>query len=178
MPTIASQIRMTVPLACSIMLAGCATEKESLYEHDHHEPEHWPHSISEAADFIESRVANFASGNVEEKQLSLLHDELADLVGWAPEIAADTDLSEADWLPIYELSEAMRRQLNAGDDPVEIESEFGRLIELLRDAESKLPAPVSDEPLSDDALSDESQSGESQSGESLSVDSAALQDDP
>jgi len=142
----ARRLSMSTPLVFLVLLVGCAQEKESLYEHEHFQPEHWPESILEAADFIETRAVSIASGGGDEKERSQLHEELEDLVGWAPEIAADTDLSEADWLPIYELSEAMRGHLSAGDNLAEHQSDFERLVELLRDAQAKIPPPSSEDP--------------------------------
>ena len=42
--------------------------------------------------------------------------EIVDLVSWVPEVAADTNLSEADWLPLYHASESLMANLRAAKD--------------------------------------------------------------
>ena len=117
------------------MVLGCAEEQDSLHELDHELPPHWPVSLSDAAAKIEERVALDSSSP---NQLDA-RDELEDLVSWIPEIAADTDLTEAEWLPIYELSETLRKHHAAGDVGVaDIEEDFKRLQTLLSDSEAKL----------------------------------------
>jgi hypothetical protein len=124
--------RTAVLCTTLVVFAGCGAEKESTHEDSHEKPAHWPGSLNEAADFMDARLQLLETSDSE---VSVVRDELTDLVTWAPEIAADTDLSEEDWLPIYELSEAVRLHLLPGDvDPLLIESDFDRLCKLLRDA--------------------------------------------
>ncbi len=47
--------------------------------------------------------------------------EIFEIVSWVPEIAADTDLSESDWVPIYDASEALIARL--GDPGEELTTE-------------------------------------------------------
>lgn len=117
-----------------VTLAGCASEQESLHEHDHHEPEHWPESMEEAADFIAGRVEVLNnSSQLEGKRRNEVTSELRDLVEWAPEIAADAGMRESDWLPIYELSEAIRSHMQSSDvDPNDFADDFNKLCQLLR----------------------------------------------
>jgi hypothetical protein len=122
--------RTAVLCTTLVVFAGCGAEKESTHEDSHEKPAHWPGSLNEAADFMDARLQLLETSDSE---VSVVRDELTDLVTWAPEIAADTDLSEEDWLPIYELSEAVRLHLLPGDvDPLLIESDFDRLCKLLR----------------------------------------------
>ncbi len=130
-------IRWRIP-ACLLLciVIGCAEGKESLHELDHELPPHWPTSMSDAAAQIEERITLDSSSPYH----SEARGELEDLVSWIPEIAADTDLTEADWLPIYELSETLRKHLAAGDVDVDVfKDDFKRLQSLLRDSEAKLP---------------------------------------
>ena len=92
---------------------GCApTEggpRASLYEVRHVQPDHWPADLDDLAKKLRARIAaldeNPAQGTASR--------ELTDLVGWAAEVAADTDLTEAQWLPIYEKTETLRRGLRS-----------------------------------------------------------------
>lgn len=104
----------SVLLAVSLLAAaGCSpTEggpRTSLYEVRHVQPDHWPADLADLADKLRARIAvldeNPADGTASQ--------ELTDLVGWAAEVAADTDLTEAQWLPIYQRTEALRRSLRA-----------------------------------------------------------------
>ncbi len=117
------------------MVLGCAEEQDSLHELDHELPPHWPVSLSDAAAKLGERLA-LDSSNAKQSEA---RGELEDLVSWIPEIAADTDLTEAEWLPIYELSETLRKHHAAGDVGVaDIEEDFKRLQTLLSDSEAKL----------------------------------------
>lgn len=108
---------------------GCSNEqRESLHENDHFVAEHWPTSLADAAAKIEARVVLIKEGK-NEKALK----ELSDIVGWVPEIAADSELKEEDWIPIHHASDALSSNLNGGfdsassDELAEVES-FRRLL--------------------------------------------------
>lgn len=119
------------------MLSGCAQEKESLHEHEHDEPKHWPDNMAQAAEFIEARVQKLGETTTEPAEE--IESELQDLVEWAPEIAADTGLGENDWVPIYEMSEAIRKHMRGGDVTApELASDLEKLARLLREAHAKL----------------------------------------
>lgn len=125
-------------LAClgMVVVVGCVAERESLHELDHQEPAHWPKSMEEAAEFIASRVQVLAPHTqADDAQARQAISQLRDLVEWSPELAADTDMSEADWLPIYELSEAIRTHMQSSDvDLIEFADDFDKLCQLLRTA--------------------------------------------
>ncbi|GAB5405543.1 MAG: hypothetical protein Aurels2KO_37740 [Aureliella sp.] len=126
---------MALLVAC--LVVGCAQEKESLHEHEHDAPKHWPTSMAEAAGFIEVRVQQL--GGLSGESLEDIEHELQDLVEWAPEVAADTDLLEKDWVPVYEMSEAVRKHLLKGDvSASDLVGDFEKLTSLLRDAHKKL----------------------------------------
>jgi hypothetical protein len=103
-----------VLLLCCIGCVGCTAEEEqgqsSHFEHDHFVPDHWPESLADASNKLRERARLIGSAE-DATEISRRRGELADLVGWAPEIAADTDLGEANWLPIYERCEAWRQSL-------------------------------------------------------------------
>ncbi|MEM8735573.1 MAG: hypothetical protein AAGG44_15170 [Planctomycetota bacterium] len=128
---------MICVLATTVFFSGCVAESESLHEHGHVEPRHWPSSIVQAADYIEQRLAELQAATDEPtaERRSVLLDELNDLVEWSPEVAADSDLPEAKWIPIYEISETIRGHLSAGDSELKsISGEFEELTTLLRAA--------------------------------------------
>lgn len=127
---------------CSIFLLtafslGCVAEKESLHEMDHELPPHWPQNMEDAAQKIEQRL-----GQLENKEsLETTREQLSDLITWAPEVAADTDLPELEWVPIYELSETLRHHLSAKDISLsDCREDIERFVVLLRESHAKLPA--------------------------------------
>ena len=61
-------------------------------------------------------------------------DELHDLVEWTPEITADTDLSESDWLPIYEHCESITSRHDFQDWDQGLKDDSQQLCELLKKA--------------------------------------------
>lgn len=121
-----------------VLLTGCVEEKESLHEDDHELPAHWPASMADAADKIDQRIGLL--GGDTQQDIELARSELQDLVEWAPEVAADTDIREEDWNLIYESSETLRKHLAAGDVSIKsFQEDFERLTSLLREAHIKLP---------------------------------------
>lgn len=132
----ALKIRLAFLLLFFSVQLGCPSERESLHELDHQQPAHWPKGLRAAARGIEQRTDNLQSGAADPQTL----EELIDLVEWVPEIAADTDLSEQRWQPIYDLSERLRGQLRkANFDISSSESELRQLVQLLRAAHQELP---------------------------------------
>lgn len=131
-------------LLAACVLAGCGQEKESLHEHEHDAPEHWPGDMAEAAEFIMQRVellsATDSQPSQDEESGKTTEGELRDLVEWAPEVAADTDLPEVDWVPVYEMSEVIRKHLQSGDvTAADLSGDLEKLAKLLEEAHAKLP---------------------------------------
>lgn len=132
----------TILVLTVALILGCVAEKESLYEMDHELPPHWPLNMEDAAQKIQQRLDLI---EIKESQ-GTTRDELSDLIEWAPEVAADTDLAELEWVPIYELSETLRRHLRAKDITlVDCRDDIERFIALLRESQSKLPKSSSAE---------------------------------
>lgn len=132
-------------LSC-LLLTGCGAEKESLFEEEHDPPAHWPSSLTDAADNIEHRLSRLESVRSESNHETgragpaQFESELRDLVEWIPEVAADTDLREEHWLPIYEMCEVMREHMSRGDvSALEIEEDFRKLQSLLVDSAQLIP---------------------------------------
>ena len=95
-------------------LIGCESDSESAkrshFEHDHEVADHWPSDLADVAKQIRDKLDLVAASDPEADHLC---EEISDLVGWTPEIAADTDLSESDWLPLHRASELLSARLNA-----------------------------------------------------------------
>lgn len=100
----------------------------------HVQPAHWPKDMADAAEMMESRLSVLKVNPGAENEFA----ELSDLISWAAEIAADTDLSEADWIAIYETSERLRRDLLSRRSFTPLMDEVEQLVILLRDAHRQL----------------------------------------
>ncbi len=86
-------------LALLVPLAGCgqsAGETGDVYvDHEHeHRPEHHPESFPAAVDALRVRLPALAGAGEDART------EAAEIVGWLPELAADSDLPEARWEPL------------------------------------------------------------------------------
>jgi hypothetical protein len=115
---------------------GCVVEKKSLHEMDHETPPHWPLNMDDTAQKIQQRLGLIAI----HESLETTRKELRDLIEWAPEVAADTDLAEFEWIPIYELSETLRHHLSSNDISLEdCRDDIERFVVLLRESHAKLP---------------------------------------
>ena len=135
--------------AMLLCLGACAKEAESLHEHTHDTPGHWPSGMRQAADFIEERLQQLTSDDqLDEEAESQVKEEILELIEWTPEIAADSELLEADWIPIYELSEAIRSHLGKTDvQATDIVADFEKLTAALRKAQDELDAEEAKEAL-------------------------------
>jgi hypothetical protein len=93
-----------------VPLVGCGDSRASLHEHEHETPMHWPHDLKDAARKIRERSAVLDSD--ESSAYEQAFAELRDLIEWTPEVAADGDLSEQQWMPLYKESERLRQELH------------------------------------------------------------------
>ncbi len=94
-----------------VLLVGCSTNeapKTSLFEDDHVVAAHWPSDLADLSAKLRERAAKMDS-----LPDASLRSEIEDLVGWVGEVAADTNLAEADWVPLYERSEAVAANLGS-----------------------------------------------------------------
>ncbi|MGI9471897.1 MAG: hypothetical protein ACR2NZ_10215, partial [Rubripirellula sp.] len=103
---------VSIAVGCLLFISGCSSdpEKTSLFDHSHETPGHWPRSLGDTSVKIRERLER-----LDTKDTSAA-DELADLVSWVPEFAADTSVSETQWDPIYEASESLRLRLEGGTE--------------------------------------------------------------
>lgn len=121
-----------------IVSIGCGGEndapKTSLFEHDHHVAPHWPSDLADVAVKIRERLA---APTIEETQRA----EIDDLVSWTAEVAADTNLPEADWIPIYHATESLIANLRSVGPTLSDQnrSQLESLCELIDQSASKIP---------------------------------------
>lgn len=80
------------------LLAGCVDGRPSTHELEHVVPAHWPTGLADAADKIEQRVAAIE----QPANATQARAELLEIIEWLPEVAADTPIREASWVPIHE----------------------------------------------------------------------------
>jgi hypothetical protein len=119
-----------------VTIVACGAERESLFEGEHELPAHWPTSMADAIHKIDERLKRLDT-DANDAQVD---QELRELVEWIPEVAADEELSEEQWMPIYELCEVMREHLS--DSSVRstaIAPDFKKLQQVLENAVALLP---------------------------------------
>jgi len=147
-----------------LLLVGCGTStdapKTSLFEHDHHVAAHWPNDLADLSAKLNARIASVRTGSPvdeddhhhdhdhdheheheHEHDPVPLRDQIEDLVDWVAEIAADTNLSEADWIPLYEKSVAVSAKLKANSSNLSNEDlhQLESLCELIDETVEKIP---------------------------------------
>jgi DNA uptake protein ComE-like DNA-binding protein len=92
----------------AVALTGCQGEShESLHEADHFTPLHWPADLADAVQKIDDRLSQLQKAGAEQaasEQAKLTQKELVDIVGWMPEVSADSFIDESQWIPINEAS--------------------------------------------------------------------------
>lgn len=95
-------------------VAGCETgegsDKRSHHDVDHTTPDHWPDDLADLALKITRRIGTLREGSGGDETVGR---ELSDLVSWTPEVAADSDLTESEWIPLDQASEALSRRLKS-----------------------------------------------------------------
>jgi len=120
------------------VVVGCTSDeptKTSLFEDDHAVAAHWPSDLSDLTSKLRSRLERTDSAADKTN-----FKEIQDLIGWTAEIAADTNLSEADWMPIYEKSEAIAANLRsaAGSLTTDDRRQIDSLCELIDESIPKI----------------------------------------
>jgi hypothetical protein len=113
--------------------------KTSLFEEHHHEPAHWPDDLGDIAVKLRKRM----SSEVSEKSLG----EIKELVSWTAEVAADTNLAESDWVPVYEATESLSRQLRTDSKTLTTENrtQVEALCKLIDETVPKIAERMSDQ---------------------------------
>ena len=117
------------------IITGCGTSTDSHSSdggHHHDVPPHLPTSLADLCQAVETRLQQLEVESDDAK----LKSELTDLISWTPEFAADTDMSEQRWIPIYELSEELRLSIDKQPRDWNLQrlDQITRLCQISRDA--------------------------------------------
>lgn len=120
-----------------VLLVGCTQDtapKTSHFEHDHVVAKHWPVDLADVAVKLRKRLAH-------ENTSEPTRQEIEELISWSAEVAADTNLAEADWLPLYVASESLAAKLRAANGNLTDENrrQIESLCELVDEAAEKIP---------------------------------------
>jgi len=120
-----------------MMTLGCTDSQQDPKNEklEHIVPGHWPTDLVDAAAKINLRAARLsgqppqASAQLADSQsvaegtlaedTTIVENQLRDIIGWVPEIAADTDLTEAQWLPIHQASQSLSKRLKTMRRPLD-----------------------------------------------------------
>lgn len=124
------------------LLVGCVNDGESKtshFEHDHEVAPHWPNDLADAAIKLRKRLDAPISN--QSKQVAR---EIADIVSWVPEIAADTNLSEQDWIPLDTASDSLAAKLRSTDNEMtdECRRQTVALCELIEESLDNVPTQL------------------------------------
>ena len=106
---------------------GCGQSDSSEGADDHHMahfvPEHKPANFAEAVHELQHRTEHLRLHIGDERErVSHELEELTDIVGWVPELAADSDLNEADWILADSISREMLAACEASAGSFELEA--------------------------------------------------------
>jgi hypothetical protein len=109
---------------------------------EHFIPAHWPSDLVDASDKITQRASQLIGQSTTDA--TTIESELRDIVGWVPEIAADTDLTEAQWDPIHQASEKLSKRLAKMPRPLDesTRSAIEEYSNLLVEAAKLLPPEI------------------------------------
>lgn len=112
-------------LAACAGSAGCVGRTAppvEVDEHGHAAPAHKPATFAKGVAQVERRYLQAAEGPKASEQTAVRDQELADVIDWLPELAADTDLDEAAWNDVQRSSRELaalweRRHALPGNAP-------------------------------------------------------------
>jgi hypothetical protein len=135
---------------------GCANpSSDGEYEKvEHFVPAHWPSDLLDASSKIEDRTLQLSGKTA--ANAPALEGELRDIVGWIPEIAADTELTEEQWDPLYFASEELSKRLAKMPRPLD-DATLKAIAEyrnLLSETAKLLPPEEVEEVVSEESLED------------------------
>jgi|GEM_PF-6034373 len=107
-------IAVQVFLVCCLggLPQGCSShfesEQKTLFDEEHHVPEHWPDGLDQLAKDFRRRLDEVRMNLTQEPDA---RKELSDLVTWTDEIAADSDLDENRWNQLHATTQRLQQQL-------------------------------------------------------------------
>ena len=97
-------LRAIICLIVGLLCVGCKQPQVDPQQQEHeHFPAHWPHDIMRASKRIVQLLEDSDSkstGTSQRESWPTATAELADLVGWLPILAADSDLGRKDFASI------------------------------------------------------------------------------
>jgi hypothetical protein len=110
---------LLLALGCVGALAGCghslptsSSASEARGEQHEHNPPHKPRDFSSGLAALHKRFAQlFKTPNSQSLEEDKEFSKLVDIVGWIPELAADSDLNRAEWDRINEQSKELARDV-------------------------------------------------------------------
>jgi hypothetical protein len=86
--------------------------ESAVQEDDHHQPSHKPRDFRGALAALHERCTKLLKSPVPKSvEAQKEFDETRDIVGWLPELAADSDLSRAEWDRVNEHSKKLSQSL-------------------------------------------------------------------
>jgi hypothetical protein len=158
-----------------LSFAGCQSEqRDSLHQMEHVTPAHWPNDLQDAALKIKDRFDHLQSVGPEptaDDKSKVVQKELAEIVGWMPEVAADSFIDESQWEPVNEASLELSASLEKLSLPIapatatEI-TQFVQLLSKTAQLEAANKPPVPNGTKSGEILVPESQTDATNEGES------------
>jgi hypothetical protein len=127
---------LVIVIAAVFTAGGCApsnsrstsqngTDESAAHDDDHHRPSHKPRDFPAALAALHERCSKLLKAPVPKSpDVQKEFDQTRDIVGWLPELAADSDLSRAEWDRVNEQSKKLAESLDdfaragfAGSDP-------------------------------------------------------------
>lgn len=125
------------------VLMGCAGDEDST-GHVHHEfPQHRPGNLQEAVASVAHRSHDLAhhGGQRNTREFS----EFVDVIRWIPEMAADSDLKQAQWETARQAAERIENLVLADRfEMSKLENAIGDDLKILRDLVPKAGTPEPD----------------------------------
>ncbi len=72
-------------LLCLLAALGCqSSERATLHEDDHHQPEHWPSHLADAAEKLEQGLSSFAKCDPSSGEAAKSYSQLRDILAGYP----------------------------------------------------------------------------------------------
>lgn len=146
-------LRFMAMVLISLTVVGCGNQPaDGEYEKvEHFVPAHWPSDLLDASSKITERALQLSGQSTTDTPT--IENQLRDIVGWVPEIAADTDLTEAQWNPVHDASETLSKRLAKMPRPLDEATlvAIDQYCQMLTATAELLPAEEVVEPLEESA---------------------------
>ncbi|WP_230775936.1 hypothetical protein [Roseiconus lacunae] len=137
-------------LVAAVALTGCTAgshedhddgDPHSHFDHDHFVAEHRPDDLPDAAVKIRKFLSLAVDSNGKTQETI---EKIRDVISWTPEIAADTDLSEQDWLPLFLSSESLGKKYVDRMSMIssDVSAQTLQFCDLIDEAVRKIPEPT------------------------------------